>query len=94
MYIDSRARDPAAKLLKLGGAKVILATASSGEVMSAVQGGLAVNGTLLILGAATSMQVSPLVLILGCRSIKAGIPGRRSIPRIRSRLAQAPACGP
>jgi len=70
MYIDSRARDPAAKLLKLGGAKVILATASSGEVMSAVQGGLAVNGTLLILGAATSMQVSPLVLILGCRSIK------------------------
>ena len=29
--------------------------------MSAVQGGLAVNGTLLIVGAAESMQVSPLL---------------------------------
>ena len=31
---------------------------------------LAVNGTLLIVGAAASMQVSPLVLLMGCRSIK------------------------
>ena len=69
-YIDSQAQDPAAELLKLGGAKIILATATSGEAMSAVQGGLAVNGTLLIVGAATSMQVSPLSLLGGCRSIK------------------------
>src|SRR6266699_254382 len=70
IYLDSQAQDPAAELLKLGGAKVILATATSGEAMSAVQGGLAVNGTLLIVGAAASMQVSPLVLLSGCRSIK------------------------
>jgi D-arabinose 1-dehydrogenase-like Zn-dependent alcohol dehydrogenase len=70
VYIDSQAQDPAAELLKLGGAKVILATATSGEAMSAVQGGLAVNGTLLIVGAAGSMQVSPLLLLMGCRSIK------------------------
>ena len=38
--------------------------------MSAVQGGLAVNGTLLVVGAAASMQVSPLLLLMGCRSIK------------------------
>ena len=38
--------------------------------MAAVQGGLAVNGTLLIVGAAQSMQVSPLSLIMGCRSVK------------------------
>ncbi len=38
--------------------------------MSAVQGGLAVNGTLLIVGAAESMQVSPLALLMGCRSVK------------------------
>ena len=38
--------------------------------MSAVQGGLAVNGTLLIVGAAESMQVSPLFLLSGCRSVK------------------------
>src|SRR5437763_10677567 len=70
VYIDSQAQDPAAELIKLGGAKVILATATSGEAMSAVQGGLAVNGTLLIVGAAESMQVSPLSLLMGCRSVK------------------------
>jgi D-arabinose 1-dehydrogenase-like Zn-dependent alcohol dehydrogenase len=69
-YIDSQAQDPAAELLALGGAKVILATATSGQAMSAVQGGLAVNGTLLIVGAADTMQVSPLSLLMGCRSIK------------------------
>jgi D-arabinose 1-dehydrogenase-like Zn-dependent alcohol dehydrogenase len=70
VYIDSQAQDPAAELLGLGGAKVILATATSGEAMSAVQGGLAVNGTLLIVGAAPSMQISPLQLLGGRRSIK------------------------
>jgi D-arabinose 1-dehydrogenase-like Zn-dependent alcohol dehydrogenase len=70
VYIDSQAQDPAAELLKLGGARVILATATSGEAMSAVQGGLAVNGTLIIVGGAGSMQVSPLHLLGGRRSIK------------------------
>jgi len=70
IYIDNQAQDPATELLKLGGAKVILATVTSGEAMSAVQGGLAVNGTLLVIGAAGSMQVSPLFLLTGCRSIK------------------------
>jgi D-arabinose 1-dehydrogenase-like Zn-dependent alcohol dehydrogenase len=70
VYIDSQAQDPAAELLKLGGAQVILATATSGEAMSAVQGGVAVNGTLLIVGAAESMQVSPISLFMGCRSVK------------------------
>jgi D-arabinose 1-dehydrogenase-like Zn-dependent alcohol dehydrogenase len=70
VYIDSQAQDPAAELVKLGGATVILATATSGEAMSAVQGGLAVNGTLLVIGAAASMQASPLLLLSGCRSIK------------------------
>jgi D-arabinose 1-dehydrogenase-like Zn-dependent alcohol dehydrogenase len=69
-YIDSQAQDAAAELQKLGGAKVILATATSGEAMSAVQGGLAVNGTLMVVGAAPSMEVSPLLLLSGCRSVK------------------------
>jgi D-arabinose 1-dehydrogenase-like Zn-dependent alcohol dehydrogenase len=69
-YIDSQAQGPAAELQKLGGASAILATATSGEAMSAVQGGLAVNGTLLVIGAAPSMQVSPLFLLSGCRSVK------------------------
>ncbi|HLN31294.1 MAG TPA: alcohol dehydrogenase [Gemmataceae bacterium] len=70
VYIDSQAQDPAAELLKLGGAKVILATATSGEAMSAVQGGLAIKGTLIVVGAAESMQVSPLFLLSGSRSIR------------------------
>jgi D-arabinose 1-dehydrogenase-like Zn-dependent alcohol dehydrogenase len=70
VYIDSQAQDAAAELQKLGGAQVILATATSGEAMSAVQGGLAVGGTLLVVGAAEAMQVSPLFLLSGCRSVK------------------------
>jgi D-arabinose 1-dehydrogenase-like Zn-dependent alcohol dehydrogenase len=70
VYIDSQTQDPAAELQKLGGARVILATATSGEAMSSVQGGLAVNGTLLIVGAAESMQVSPIWLLSGSRSVK------------------------
>ncbi len=70
VYIDSQAQDPAAELQKPGGAKVILATATSGEAMSAVQGGLGVGGTLVVVGAAESMQVSPLLLLTGCRSVK------------------------
>ncbi len=69
-YIDSQAGDPAAELQKLGGAKVILATVTSGAAMSAVQGGLGLNGTLMVIGADQSMQVSPLVLIMGRRSVK------------------------
>ena len=70
VYIDSQAQDPAAELLQLGGAKVILATVTDGEAMSAVLGGLALNGTLLVVGIPASLQVSPLLLIMGNRSVK------------------------
>jgi D-arabinose 1-dehydrogenase-like Zn-dependent alcohol dehydrogenase len=64
-YIDSAAQDPAAELKKLGGARVILSTVTAGAAMSAVQGGLAPNGSLMVIGADQSMQVSPLMLIIG-----------------------------
>ena len=70
IYIDSQSQDPAAELLKLGGASVIISTVTAGDAMSAVQGGLAINGTLLLLGVAESMQVSPMVLVGGRRSVK------------------------
>ena len=69
-YIDSQAQDPAAELAKLGGARVILATVTAGDAMSAVQGGLGPKGTLMVIGAAQSMQISPLVLITGAQEIK------------------------
>lgn len=69
-YIDSQSQDPAAELQKLGGARVILATVTAGDAMAAVQGGLGLHGTLLIVGAAQSITISPLVLILGERSVQ------------------------
>jgi D-arabinose 1-dehydrogenase-like Zn-dependent alcohol dehydrogenase len=77
-YIDSQAQDPAAELSKLGGAKVILATATSGKALAAALGGLDVDGKMIIVGAADALEVSPLLLIGGRRSI-AGWPSGRSI---------------
>ncbi|HTI49586.1 MAG TPA: alcohol dehydrogenase [Planctomycetaceae bacterium] len=69
-YIDSRAQDPAAELQKLGGARVILATVTNGDAMSATAGGLGVNGTMVIVGVSESVTVAPLLLVMGCRSVK------------------------
>jgi len=69
-YVDSQASDPAVELQKLGGAKVIIATVTNGDAMGAVQGGLGVNGTLVVIGAAQALQVSPLLLLMGRRSVK------------------------
>ena len=69
-YIDSQSQNPSAELQKFGGAKVILATVTASDAMEAVQNGLALNGTLLIVGAVQSLTISPLVLILGKRAVK------------------------
>ncbi len=69
-YIDSAAVDTAAALQKLGGARVILATAPSAKAISAVVGGLGINGTLLIPAAANEpLSVSVMPLIMGRRQI-------------------------
>ena len=77
-YIDSAATDVATELLKLGGARAILATAPSGKAMSALVGGLGTNGTLLIVGATKEpIEVPPTQLIMGKKQIQgwaAGIP--------------------
>ncbi|HEY6972316.1 MAG TPA: alcohol dehydrogenase [Candidatus Angelobacter sp.] len=78
VYIDSAVTDPAAELQKLGGARVIAATAPSGKAMSALIGGLGANGTLLVVGAPTDpIEVSPVQLIFGKKRIQgwsSGIP--------------------
>jgi len=69
-YIDNQAQDPAAELMKLGGARAILATAPDNKAISAVLGGLGVNGRLMIVGVSDEpMQVPSIPLILGRRSI-------------------------
>jgi D-arabinose 1-dehydrogenase-like Zn-dependent alcohol dehydrogenase len=78
-YIDSKTQDPAAELFKLGGAKVVLATVTNSDAMSATLGGLGVNGKLIILGAAGEPLLVPgIPLILGRRSI-VGWPSGSSI---------------
>jgi D-arabinose 1-dehydrogenase-like Zn-dependent alcohol dehydrogenase len=57
--------------MKLGGAKVVLATVTHGPAMSATLGGLAPRGRLLVLGAADSaIDVSPLDLIMARRAVE------------------------
>ena len=50
-YIDSTAEDPAKALSAMGGARVVLATVTDSDAMSAMIGGLGIEGSLLVLGA-------------------------------------------
>ena len=69
-YIDSGAVDTVAELQKLGGARVILATAPSAKAISAVVDGLAVNGNLLVPAApGDPLTISVMPLIMGRRSV-------------------------
>jgi D-arabinose 1-dehydrogenase-like Zn-dependent alcohol dehydrogenase len=78
-YIDSQSQNVVEELVKLGGAKVILATLPSGKAMSAVLGGLSVNGKLIMIGASNdTVEVPPLLFISGRRSI-VGWPSGTSI---------------
>lgn len=69
-YIDSQAQDPSAELRKLGGARVILATVTNGDAMTAVLGGLGLNGELMVIGVPPSMTVSPALLLAGRRGVQ------------------------
>jgi D-arabinose 1-dehydrogenase-like Zn-dependent alcohol dehydrogenase len=71
VYIDSAATNAAEALQKLGGAQVILATAPNSKAMSALIDGLGPNGKLIVVGAAFDpIEVTPLQLITGSRSIQ------------------------
>jgi D-arabinose 1-dehydrogenase-like Zn-dependent alcohol dehydrogenase len=71
IYIDNKATNAAQELQKLGGARVILATAPSSQSMSEVIDGLGPNGKLLVIGADfAKIEVSPVQLIIGYRTIQ------------------------
>ena len=70
-YIDSDSVNAAEELQRMGGAKVILTTAPSGKAMSAMVDGLGIEGKMVVVGASTDpIEVSPIQLILGGRSIQ------------------------
>ena len=69
-YIDSDAGDAAAELQKLGGARVILATAPNAKAISALVDGLSADGKLLVPAAPNEpLAVSMMPLIAGRRSV-------------------------
>ncbi|MGI5141873.1 MULTISPECIES: alcohol dehydrogenase [unclassified Streptomyces] len=75
-YIDSTREDPAAALRNLGGAALVVATASSGASMSPLVDGLAPGGNLVVVGAAPDpLSVSTISLIFGTRSITGSLTG-------------------
>src|SRR5713101_3537177 len=78
IYVDSAAVNAAAELQKLGGAQVILATAPNSKAMTSLVDGLGPHGKMVVVGADTRpIEVSPVQLILGSKSIQgwaSGIP--------------------
>ena len=70
-YIDSDTTDAAEALQQMGGARVILATAPSSQAMSALVNGLGPNGILMVIGAAAEpIEVTPVQLISGSKTIQ------------------------
>jgi alcohol dehydrogenase len=63
-YIDSTAGDVAEALQKLGGARVVLATAANSQAMADTVGGLGPQGELVVVGVTgDNLPISPLQLI-------------------------------
>jgi len=79
IYIDSEKEPVAEALQKLGGANLIVATATNGKAMSDAVPGLAVDGKLIVLGApADPLNVGVLPMILNRTAIQ-GWPSGASI---------------
>jgi D-arabinose 1-dehydrogenase-like Zn-dependent alcohol dehydrogenase len=70
-YIDSKAENVAEALQALGGAKLILATVTSGKAMSAALGGLGLNGKMMMVGISEEPVEVPIAqFIMGRNSVQ------------------------
>jgi D-arabinose 1-dehydrogenase-like Zn-dependent alcohol dehydrogenase len=69
-YIDSESQKVAPELEKLGGARVILSTVTSGKAVNAVLGGMGINGKTILVGNPDEpLEITGRLLIAGRRSI-------------------------
>jgi D-arabinose 1-dehydrogenase-like Zn-dependent alcohol dehydrogenase len=69
-YLDSESQNVAAELEKLGGAKIILSTVTSGKAVNAVLGGLGINGKLIVVGNPDQpIEATGRLLIAGRRAV-------------------------
>jgi len=73
-YLDSESQNVAAELEKLGGARVILSTVTSGKAVNAVLGGLGINGKLILVGNPDQPVESTGRLLIGGRRSISGWP--------------------
>jgi D-arabinose 1-dehydrogenase-like Zn-dependent alcohol dehydrogenase len=70
-YVDTDAGAPAETLQKLGGARVVLATAPDSKAMSGLVDGLAPGGKLLVVGVGPdALSFMPVQLVLGRRAVQ------------------------
>ena len=75
-YIDAAAEDPAAVLQRMGGARAIIATGTSGEAMGPLVSGLAARGKLIVVGVPQDqLQLNAFPLVFGGRSIHGSLTG-------------------
>ncbi len=89
VYIDSKATNAAEELQKLGGAKVILATAPNSKAMSELINGLGPNGKLMVIGAAFDpIEVTPVQLITGSKTIQGWASGTPADSEATLRFAE------
>ena len=88
-YLDSNAVNAAEELTKMGGARVILTTAPNAKAMSALIDGLSANGTMVVVGASPeAIEVSPIQLIRGRRSLQGWASGTPTDSEDTLRFAQ------
>jgi len=76
IYIDAAAEDAAAVLQRMGGARAILATGTSGNAMGTLVSGLAARGKLIVVGVPQDqIQLNAFPLVFGGRSIHGSLTG-------------------
>jgi len=76
VYIDTAVDDAAAVLQRMGRARAILATATSGDAMGPLVFGLAVGGKLIVVGVPQDpIQLNAFPLVFGGRSIYGSLTG-------------------
>jgi propanol-preferring alcohol dehydrogenase len=76
VYIDSAAENTVALLQRMGGAKAILATGTSGAAMGPLVSGLAPRGKLIVVGVPQDqIQLNAFPLVFGGRSIYGSLTG-------------------
>src|SRR5258707_1332004 len=76
VYIDAAAEDAAAVLQRMGGARAILATGTSGGAMGPLVSGLAAHGKLIVVGVPQDeIKLNAFPLVFGGRSIYGTLTG-------------------